>query len=298
MQVVDTIAALWAVRRTVGGQLGLVPTMGALHAGHLALVERARHENDAVWVSIFVNPLQFGPHEDLARYPRDLEGDLAKLDAARVDLVFMPGLEEMYPPGFSTQVEVRGVSEPLEGVRRPGHFAGVATVVAKLFALTQPDRAYFGQKDAQQLRVIRQLTRELGFPLQIVPVPTVREPVGLALSSRNRYLNPDERRAAIVLARALAAARRAWRAGERDGDRLRGMMQATLDAEPLARVDYVSVADDITLAECARVTGPALASLAVFMGGTRLIDNVRLADGEPDPFAGTDLADERAGPAR
>jgi pantoate--beta-alanine ligase len=290
MEVVHTIADLWAARRAVAGPLGLVPTMGALHAGHLALVEQARRETGTVWVSIFVNPLQFGPREDLATYPRDLEGDLAKLAAVGVDLVFTPATEEIYPPDFSTRVEVSGVSEGLEGARRPGHFIGVATVVTKLFALTRPDRAYFGQKDAQQLRVIQRLTRDMGFDLQIVPVPTVREPAGLALSSRNLYLAPAERRAATVLARALAATRQAWLAGERDAETLRTIMRTILATEPLARVDYVSVADDVTLRECTHLVGPALASLAVFVGPTRLIDNVRLADGAPDPFAGTTLA--------
>jgi pantoate--beta-alanine ligase len=290
VEIIESIEALWAARRGVGGRLGLVPTMGALHAGHLALVERARAESDVVWVTIFVNPLQFGPREDLSRYPRDLEGDLAKLAAAGVDLVFTPPLEAIYPPDFSTRVEVHGITARLEGERRPGHFVGVATVVTKLFALTQPHRAYFGKKDAQQLRVIRRLTRDLGFPIEIVPVATVREPDGLALSSRNLYLDPAERRAATALSRALHAARAAWLAGERGGEALRNTMWSVLEAEPLARIDYVSVADDATLEECARLTGPAVASLAVFIGATRLIDNVRLADDEPDPFAGAALA--------
>jgi pantoate--beta-alanine ligase len=290
MEIIESIEALWVARRAVGGQLGLIPTMGALHAGHLALVKCARAESDVVWVTIFVNPLQFGPNEDLSRYPRDLEGDLAKLAAAGVDLVFTPPLEAIYPSDFSTRVEVQAITARLEGERRPGHFVGVATVVTKLFALTQPHRAYFGKKDAQQLRVIRRLTRDLGFPIEIVPVSTVREPDGLALSSRNLYLDPAERRAATALARALHAARAAWLAGEREGDALRGIMRQILEAEPLARIDYVSVADDVTLEECQRLTGPALASLAVFIGTTRLIDNVRLAEDEPDPFSGPSLA--------
>lgn len=292
MEIVRTIAALWAARRAVTGPLALVPTMGALHAGHLALVARARAEAAVVWVSIFVNPLQFGPREDLAAYPRDLAGDLAKLRAAGVDLVFAPDTDTMYPPDFSTRVEVHGVSAGLEGERRPGHFVGVATVVTKLFALTRPDLAYFGEKDAQQLRVIQRLTADLGFDLRIVPVPTVREPDGLALSSRNLYLNSAERRAAAALARALHAAWRAWRAGERDAEHLRAAMRQILAAEPLARVDYVSIADDATLRELDRIEGPALASLAVWIGTTRLIDNVRLAAGQPDPFAGTALSTE------
>ncbi|MCC6627687.1 MAG: pantoate--beta-alanine ligase [Chloroflexi bacterium] len=277
MRVVTTVAEVWAARRALIGRLGLAPTMGALHAGHLSLVTRARAEADVVWVTVFVNPLQFGPREDLASYPRDLDGDLAKLRAAGVDLVFTPAAHDMYPAGFSTRVAVSGVSEGLEGERRPGHFAGVATVVTKLFALTRPDVAVFGEKDAQQLRVIRRLTTDLGFDLRIIGAPTVREPDGLALSSRNAYLSPAERRAAPVLRQALAAAERAYAAGERAGARLRAAMQAVLAAEPLARVDYVSIADDETLAELDTVTGPALASLAVWLGPTRLIDNVRLA---------------------
>jgi pantoate--beta-alanine ligase len=276
MEIVGAVPALWAARRAAAGPLALVPTMGALHAGHLALVARARAEAASVWVSIFVNPLQFGPREDLAAYPRDLEGDLSQLRANGVDLVFTPELAEMYPPGFSTRVEVGGVSEGLEGERRPGHFAGVATVVARLFGLTRPDLAYFGEKDAQQLRVIQRLTADLGLDLRIVPVATVREPDGLALSSRNVYLDPVERRAATVLWRSLQAARRAFQAGERDAERLRAAMRAVLAAEPLARVDYVSVADDVTLKELTEIAGPAVASLAVRIGATRLIDNVRL----------------------
>lgn len=287
MEVVSTIPAVWAARRALRDPLGLVPTMGALHAGHLALVERARRDGGVVWATIFVNPLQFGPQEDLTTYPRDLAGDLARLAAAGVALVFTPTVEEMYPAGFSTTVTVGGVSEGLEGARRPGHFAGVATVVAKLFALARPDRAYFGQKDAQQLRVIRRLAADLAFDLQIVPVPTVREPDGLALSSRNRYLNAAERQAATVLARALSAARREWLAGARDADALRAAMAAVLAAEPLARVDYISLADDVTLRELQGAVGAvALASLAVFVGRTRLIDNLLLAEGVADPLVG------------
>lgn len=284
MRILTSTHDLWQARRELVGDLGLVPTMGALHAGHLALVTRARQENQAVWVSIFINPLQFGPSEDLSRYPRDLPGDLAQLRAAGVDLVFTPTIDDLYPPAFSTRVMVDGVSEPLEGERRPGHFTGVATVVSKLFILSRPDRAYFGQKDAQQLRVIQRMTLDLGFDLQIVPVPTVREPDGLALSSRNRYLDPAERAAATVLARSLAAVRRAWVGGERDASRLRALMTGMIAAEPLARLDYVSVADDVTLRELDRLTDPAVVSMAVFIGRTRLIDNIRLADDEPDPF--------------
>ena len=290
MEIVRTNQSLWVARRALTGSLGLVPTMGALHAGHLALVEQALQGNDHVWVTIFVNPLQFGPREDLSAYPRDLEADLRKLKAAGVELVFTPDAEEMYPPDFSTRVEVSGLTERLEGERRPGHFKGVATVVTKLFALARPERAYFGKKDAQQLRVIQRMTRDLGFDLEIVPVATVREPDGLAMSSRNRYLSGNERRAAAALSRALATARAAWLAGERDAGQLRERIEKLVAAEPLARVDYVSIADDATLEELEWLEGPAVASLAIFIGRARLIDNVRLAADEPDPFAGTALA--------
>jgi pantoate--beta-alanine ligase len=249
--------------------------MGYLHAGHISLVDMARKESDVVVVSIFVNPTQFGPKEDLSRYPRNLEGDLAQLKEAGVDWVFTPTAEEIYPPGYSTYVDVRVVTETLEGAARPGHFLGVATVVAKLFNLVQPHRAYFGQKDAQQVAVIRQMVRDLNFPLEIVVGETLREPDGLAMSSRNVYLNPEERQAATVLYRALSAAKALWNSGERRGDSLREAMTSTLQAEPLARPDYVSVADPRTLQELddGGDARGALASLAVRIGSTRLIDN-------------------------
>jgi pantoate--beta-alanine ligase len=252
--------------------------MGALHAGHLSLVERARCENDSVIVTIFVNPTQFGPGEDLATYPRDLPRDMAMLRDAQVDLIFTPAPELIYPPGFQTFVEVTGVSQGLEGEHRPNHFRGVATVVAKLFNLTQPDRAYFGQKDAQQIAVIRQMARDLNFPLEVVICPTVREPDGLAMSSRNVYLTPEQRRTAPVLYRALTAARDAYTAGERDPERLRQTMLAELHSEPLAAPEYVSVADGESLKELDEtITRPALLSMAVRIGKTRLIDNLPLA---------------------
>jgi pantoate--beta-alanine ligase len=223
--------------------------MGYLHEGHLSLVRAAREQCDVVVVSIFVNPTQFGPNEDFTRYPRDPERDLAMLDNAGVDWVFMPGVEEMYPEGFSTYVEVGGVTSPLEGAARPGHFKGVTTVVAKLFNIVQPDRAYFGQKDAQQVVVIRKMVHDLAFPLEIVVVPTMREPDGLAMSSRNVYLNPQEREAALVLYRSLNAVKELWDAGERRGSALRDAMTSALASEPLARPDYVSVADPATLEE-------------------------------------------------
>jgi pantoate--beta-alanine ligase len=226
-------------------------------------------------VSIFVNPTQFGPNEDLSRYPRDLERDLAMLEGAGVDWVFTPTGEEIYPPGYSTYVDVRGVTERLEGAARPGHFLGVATVVAKLFNLVQPHRAYFGQKDAQQVAVIHRMVRDLNFPLEIVVGETLRESDGLAMSSRNVYLNPQERQAATVLFKALCAAKSLWIAGERKGGPLREAMSRTLAAEPLARPDYVSVADAGTLQELddSGNAQEALASLAVRIGNTRLIDN-------------------------
>jgi pantoate--beta-alanine ligase len=276
MRVVHTIAEARAVRRALPGTWGFVPTMGYLHEGHLSLVRRARAENDRVAVSIFVNPTQFGPHEDYARYPRDLERDLRLLEPLGVDLVFVPSVEEMYPPGFQTWVIVEEVSRPLEGASRPGHFRGVATVVAKLFNILQPDRAYFGQKDAQQTVVIRRMVQDLNIPVEIVICPTVREPDGLAMSSRNTYLNPEERRAATVLFRALQAAKARYEAGERDAERLREAMREVIRAEPLARIDYVSVAHPETLQELERVEGPALLSLAVYIGTTRLIDNLML----------------------
>jgi pantoate--beta-alanine ligase len=250
--------------------------MGFLHDGHLSLVERARRECRSLAVSIFVNPTQFGPGEDLAAYPRDLPRDLAALEAAGVDLVWTPSPATMYPPGYQTWVTVDEVSQGLEGERRPGHFRGVATVVSKLFNAAQPQKAYFGQKDAQQAAVIRRLVADLDFPIEIVVCPTVREPDGLAMSSRNSYLNPDERRAAAVLYRALQAANAAHAGGERDAERLRQATLRTLAEEPLARVQYVSAADPDTLKELNGPTERALLSMAVFIGKTRLIDNIVL----------------------
>jgi len=276
MDVCTTIIEFRTRRNPLKGSLGLVPTMGFLHEGHLALVRRARAENDHVAVSIFVNPTQFGPHEDLARYPRDLPRDLDLLRREGVDLVFAPTVVEMYPPGYHTYVVVEEITERLEGQARPGHFRGVATVVAKLFNIVRPTRAYFGQKDAQQVVVIQHMVRDLDFDLEIVVCPTVREPDGLALSSRNVYLNPAERQAATVLYRALQRAAELYAAGERDAGVLRRSMLELIDAEPLARPDYVSVADLGTLVELERVEGRALASLAVRIGTTRLIDNMLL----------------------
>src|SRR5215212_2720932 len=245
MQTFTTIAEYRAARQALGARetVGLVPTMGYLHTGHLALVAAARAANDRVVVSIFVNPTQFGPHEDFARYPRDEARDLALLDAAGVDWVFLPSVDEMYPQPYYSYVDVRTITERLEGAMRPGHFLGVATVVAKLFNIVQPTRAYFGQKDAQQVTVIRQMVRDLNFPLEIVVCPIVREPDGLAMSSRNVYLDADQRKAATVLYRSLSAARNAFESGEREAEKLRQIMKDVLATEPLARMQYVSCAD-------------------------------------------------------
>ncbi len=276
MQVVETIAEVRRIRRARVGSWGLVPTMGFLHAGHVSLVERARRENDHVAASIFVNPTQFAPAEDLAAYPRDLPRDLALLEAAGADLVWAPPVAEVYPAGFQTYVTVEEVTRVLEGAARPAHFRGVATVVAVLFNVFQPDRAYFGQKDAQQAVVIRQMARDLAFPLEVVICPIVREADGLAMSSRNVYLTPEQRAAAPVLYRALCAARDAWQAGKHDGERLRQVMRDVLAAEPLARPDYVSAADPVTLAELGDAGQGVLLSMAVRVGRARLIDNVLL----------------------
>ena len=266
-----------AWRAGQAGRVGLVPTMGFLHEGHVSLVERARRENAHVAVSLFVNPTQFGPREDLARYPRDLDRDRALLQGAGCDLLFVPAAAEMYAPGAATAVDVGPVASPLEGERRPGHFRGVATVVLKLLNIVQPDRAYFGEKDAQQLAVIRRLVRDLDVPVAIVGCPTVREADGLAKSSRNSYLDPDDRRAAPVLYRALSAARESWQRGERRPGVLRDLMTATLASEPRARVDYVSAADPSSFEELQDATsGPVLLSMAVQVGRARLIDNVLL----------------------
>jgi pantoate--beta-alanine ligase len=250
--------------------------MGWLHEGHRSLMEQARAENETTVVSIFVNPRQFEDPADLARYPRSEARDLAMCDEAAVDLVFAPPVDEVYPAGFDTRVQVGAVARPLEGAARPGHFDGVATVVAVLFGLVRADRAYFGQKDAQQLLVIRRMATDLAIGTEVVACRTIREPDGLALSSRNVHLSPAERAAASVLHRALLAARTDWEGGERSGAALRATMEAVLTGEPLARPEYVSVADQATLAELERVDRPALLSLAVLLGDTRLIDNESL----------------------
>ncbi len=271
---VTSTAELRAARSRLPQPFGLVPTMGYLHEGHLSLARRARAECASVGVSIFVNPAQFGPKEDLAAYPRDQDRDLHLLGSVGVDLVWSPTSDELYPPGFETWVSVEGLSRPLEGARRPGHFRGVATIVTKLYNALQPQRAYFGQKDAQQVAVLKRMTRDLDFPVEVIVCPTVREADGLAMSSRNAYLDPAERRAAPVLYRALEAARRAFEAGETEAESLRGLMRRVLAGEPLAHPDYVSAADPDTLGEIDGPVHRALLSMAVHIGKTALIDNL------------------------
>ncbi len=280
MVVVESIADLRRERDALAEPLGLVPTMGFLHEGHLSLVRRARAECASVAVSIFVNPTQFGPGEDLERYPRDLARDLDLLRPIGVDLVWTPPPEEVYPSGYQTFIAVEYVSRPLEGKARPVHFRGVATVVAKLFNVLGPQRAYFGQKDAQQTVVVRRMARDLDFPLHVVVCPTVREADGLAMSSRNAYLTPTERPAATVLYRALMAAKDALQGGERDADMLRAVLSRTLGSEPAAVEEYVSIAHPTTLDELETVEEDALFSLAVRLGRTRLIDNFLLQGGQ------------------
>lgn len=290
MKVVTTRAELARARAELG-TVGLVPTMGYLHEGHLSLVRAARGANDAVAVSIFVNPTQFGEGEDFERYPRDPERDLALLAAEGVDLVWVPTVDDVYPPGSATRVSVSGITDVLEGASRPGHFTGVATVVAILLNATRADRAYFGQKDAQQVLVVRRMVDDLAIPTRIVTVPTFREADGLAMSSRNVYLDEAQRAGATALVEALRAASREWTAGVRDGAALRAAMNEVLARQPQARPDYVSVADPDSLAELDTVdpTRGALCSLAVRFGTTRLIDNLLL---EPEPTPAGNSAGE------
>ena len=277
MKLLESVAEFRRARAEASGSLGLVPTMGYLHLGHMALVERAREENDSVAVSIFVNPTQFGPSEGYQAYPRDLRRDLEFLKAEGVKLVFAPPPEEIYSPGFDTWVEVGALAERLEGTSRPDHFRGVATVVMKLFNIVRPDRAYFGQKDAQQVRVMEKMVADLDLGLEVVAVPTVREPDGLAISSRNIHLSPDERKTATVLWSSLSAARDRWAQGEARASILKKVIVSTIEKEPLARLDYVSTADSSSLEEMDTIDRPTLVSLAVWVGKTRLIDNITLA---------------------
>jgi len=276
MQVINTIAEMRKLRRQLSEPVGFVPTMGYFHEGHLSLVRQARKENPTVVVSIFVNPTQFGPGEDFQDYPRDLNHDLELLEREKVDIVFVPSEEEMYPRDFNSWVDVEKVTERLEGASRPGHFRGVATICAKLFNIIQPTRAYFGQKDAQQAIVIKKMVADLNMNLEIVVVPTVRESNGLAMSSRNTYLNPEERQAATVLFKALSLARELWQGGEKDADKIRHQMTSLIHKEPLAKIDYVSIADANTMEELKKIDRPAIVFLAIRIGKTRLIDNVIL----------------------
>jgi len=276
MQIVRTVAEMKQLRKQLAEPVGLVPTMGALHEGHIELVRRARAECRTTVTSIFVNPTQFLPGEDLKAYPHVPDQDTRMLEAVGNDIVFMPPEKEVYPPGFNTWVEVKGVTDRLEGASRPGHFRGVATVVNKLFNIVQPTKAYFGQKDAQQVIVVKKMVAELNMNLEIVVVPTVREPDGLALSSRNVYLTPDQRQAATVLYKSLMLAQEMFSKGEKDAERIRKAMIALIRKEPLAAIDYVSIADPETVEELDAIRPGALASLAVKIGKTRLIDNLIL----------------------
>jgi len=263
-------------KRRAGRSIGLVPTMGALHEGHLSLVRRSRADNDVAVMTLFVNPMQFDRKDDLARYPRNLDRDADLAKVAGADVIFQPAAEEMYPKGYATYVTVEGLTDRWEGATRPGHFRGVATVCTKLFAVCRPHRAYFGQKDYQQSLVIRRLVADLDLGLEIVVLPTVREADGLALSSRNSLLGPEERRQALVLSQALAGAQAAVKAGARDAERLRGEIEARIRRVPLAAADYVAICDPDTLEPLTRISGRAVALVAVRFGAVRLIDNVWL----------------------
>jgi pantoate--beta-alanine ligase len=280
MRIVETVAALRKARRQLGAEgrtLGLVPTMGALHEGHLSLVRAARAACDAVAVSIFVNPTQFGPHEDFDRYPRTFAADCSLVAAEGVQLVFAPAVEEMYPPGVTTRVHVAGVSERLDGASRPGHFDGVATIVSKLFHIVQPEIAFFGQKDAAQVAVLRAMVRDLDFDLQLVACPTVREADGMALSSRNRYLSPAERQQALVLSRALQRVEKLASAGETQTATLVEAARTVFKSEPAVRIDYLAAVDPLTLVPVETLGAETLFAIAAYVGATRLIDNTLLS---------------------
>ena len=277
MKVYNEIAEVRKWRRKLSGSLGFVPTMGYLHEGHVELVRRAKAENKHTAASIFVNPTQFGPQEDFATYPRDPDRDQRLLKDEKVDALFIPDVDDLYPEGYKTWVDIENITEPLEGAHRPGHFRGVATIVAKLFNIIEPTRAYFGQKDAQQLAVIKKMVTDLDMNIDVVAVPTIRELDGLAMSSRNVYLDPDERESAVVLYKALITALHLWEKGERSADKIRSAMTSLIEAEPSATIDYVSVADAETLEELKDIEGPVLVSMAVNIGKTRLIDNITLS---------------------
>jgi pantoate--beta-alanine ligase len=279
MKICSTISEVRAACREArdGAKiLGLVPTMGALHEGHLSLVRAAKAQSDVVAVSIFVNPTQFGPTEDLAKYPRQFEGDCGLLEKEGIDLLFAPSVEEIYPRGSVTWVTVEGLSDKLDGQSRPGHFRGVTTVVAKLFNIIEPDAAFFGQKDAAQLAVIRRMVRDLNFPVEIVACPIVREADGLAMSSRNAYLSEEERSRAIVLHRSLKEAEKRFRAGERNSNRLISAARELISSEPFVRADYLEMVDPESLEPVEIVSGKALLAVAAYVGTTRLIDNIVL----------------------
>ncbi len=277
MRVIEKIEEYRNIRPELTEPVGFVPTMGYLHEGHLSLVKRARNENKSVVVSIFVNPTQFGPNEDFKSYPRDTERDLNMLEPY-TDIVFMPSPEEMYPPNYDSWVDIEGITDVLEGAKRPGHFRGVATVCTKLFNIVQPASAYFARKDAQQLLVIKKMVKDLNLPLEIVTCPTIRERDGLAMSSRNTYLNPEQRQAAVVLYKSLILALHTYESGERKAGTIRGKMTVLIEQEPLAQIEYISVADTETLQELDKIEEKALVSMAVKIGTTRLIDNVILED--------------------
>jgi pantoate--beta-alanine ligase len=276
MKVIETITEMKKVRSELTGSVGFVPTMGYLHEGHLTLVKWAKIANLWAVVSIFVNPTQFGPKEDLAKYPRDIPRDLSLLETVKTEFVFIPSAGDMYPLVYNTWVDVEKVTERLEGASRPSHFRGVATVCNKLFNIVQPTKAYFGQKDAQQVVAIKKMVADLNMNLEIVAVPTVREPDGLAMSSRNTYLNPKERQAGVVLYKALTLAQKLYTSGEQDAEKIRQEMIKLIQKEPLASIDYVSIANAETLEEQDKITPPAVVSMAVRIGKTRLIDNVTL----------------------
>jgi pantoate--beta-alanine ligase len=291
MEIIRTISWMKETARQARAEnhvIGLIPTMGALHEGHLSLIRRARVDCSRVYASIFLNPTQFGPNEDLSRYPKTFDSDVEKLTAAGVEVLFAPEISEIYPPGFRTYVNVEGLSERLEGRSRPGHFRGVTTVVLKLFEIVQPQLAYFGRKDAQQVRILQQMAIDLNLNVEIVVCPIVREGQGLALSSRNSYLNSEERRAATVLQRALDEARRELNSGTRDALQLQTTIRRVLSSEPLARVDYVEIVDAESFEPVSSIGArPVYALLAIFVGKTRLIDNLLIehAPGDSAPIS-------------
>ena len=276
MKIINTVREMQDFRKNLPEPVGFVPTMGYLHAGHISLVRKAKKDDASVVVSIFVNPTQFGPNEDYEKYPRDMEGDIELLEEEGVDVLFAPEADEMYPSDFNSRVEVTGITQKLEGNCRPGHFRGVTTVVNKLFNIVSPDKAYFGQKDAQQAIVINKMVKDLNMNLNVVTCPTIREEDGLAMSSRNVYLSSEDRQAATILYRSLMLAKDLYDQGERNAETMRKEMVRLIKTEELARIDYVSVADTVTLDELDEITGKALVSVAVKFGKTRLIDNVML----------------------